>query len=202
MAEFTQLKTNYKDDILAQSNTKRKYEQISNSDGSVSFDDVTDYSQEGDSFSASDINETNGAINKIYSDRILTLDELELVTETGFFVDALAVKEAFSELSEESSANVFTNRFQTGIVMRKGNIKRLRLTNSTVNFRTGTAYELGTLPEEYTPMEQVVKFAVIAGNQNTTILGRLIIAANGEVTFTPYADRLVGEVINIDETYI
>lgn len=86
--------------------------------------------------------------------------------------------------------------------MRHGNTKRLRLTNSTVGFKAGTAYDLGTLPAEYCPMEQLVKFVVIAGNADTVILGRLIISTAGSVTFTPYADRGDGAIINIDETYI
>lgn len=86
--------------------------------------------------------------------------------------------------------------------MRQGNTKRLRLTNSTVGFKAGTAYDLGTLPAEYCPMEKLAKFIVIAGNENATILGRLIISTAGSVTFTPYADRGDETVINIDETYI
>lgn len=93
------LPVNFKDDILAASNPKRKYQQTSNSDGSVSLEDVTSYSQQGSDFGASQINQTNKAINNIYTERILTLDELELVTEPGFFVDAEAVKEAYDELN-------------------------------------------------------------------------------------------------------
>lgn len=51
------LKTDYKDDILDTSvNTKRKYRMTNNPDGTVSFDDETVYTQEGDNFSASDAN--------------------------------------------------------------------------------------------------------------------------------------------------
>ncbi len=61
------LKTDYKDDII-ESGDKRKYSQISNSDGTISFTDETSYSQVGDTFGAKDINETNKAINRINSD--------------------------------------------------------------------------------------------------------------------------------------
>lgn len=105
MAEFTPLPTNYVDDILASSNTRRKYQQTDNSDGTKSFTDVTVYSQEGTNFGANDINKTNDAINKIYSQRILTLDELALVTETGFFVDAQAVAELYGNLSKNNRGN-------------------------------------------------------------------------------------------------
>ena len=92
------LPVDFKDDILAASNPKRKYQQTFNSDGSVSLEDVTVYTQKGSDFGASQANQTNQAINNIYSERILDLDELELVTEPGFFVDALAVKEINSKI--------------------------------------------------------------------------------------------------------
>lgn len=59
------LKTNYKEDVLAASNTKRKYNMITNDDGTVSFEDATEYQQTGDNFGAGDINTTNMAVNNI-----------------------------------------------------------------------------------------------------------------------------------------
>lgn len=59
------LKTNYKEDVLAASNTKRKYNMITNDDGTVSFEDVTEYQQIGDNFGAGDINSTNTMINNM-----------------------------------------------------------------------------------------------------------------------------------------
>ena len=60
------LKTNYVDDVLDTSvNEKRKYRMIQNADGTVSFDDVTTYTQNGDSFGAKDVNDTNTAVNEI-----------------------------------------------------------------------------------------------------------------------------------------
>ena len=62
------LKTNYVDDVLDTSvNVKRKYNMIQNVDGTVSFDDVTTYTQNGDSFGAKDINDTNTAVNELNS---------------------------------------------------------------------------------------------------------------------------------------
>ena len=57
------LKTNYKDDAWV---GKRKYSKTDNSDGTISLDDVTEYTQEGDSFGAADINKTNAEVNKAY----------------------------------------------------------------------------------------------------------------------------------------
>lgn len=68
MADTT-LKTDYKDDVLDTSkNTQRKYQIIQNNDGTVSFVDVTEYSQVGDSFGGTDINATNKAVCELYSD--------------------------------------------------------------------------------------------------------------------------------------
>lgn len=97
------LPVNFKDDILAASNPKRKYRQTTNDDSTVSFEDVTNYSQEGSRFGAKEVNQTNTAINNIYDERILDLDELELVTEPGFFVDAQAAKEAYDALNSNNA---------------------------------------------------------------------------------------------------
>ena len=64
------LKTNYKDDIYE---GNRKYNQVSNSDGTISLVDQTNYTQEGDPFKAEDINATNMAINRLYDVRTGTL---------------------------------------------------------------------------------------------------------------------------------
>jgi len=58
------LRTNYQDDILDTSvNLRRKYLVTENEDGSVSIEDVTEYTQNGDVISAQDINAINSQIN-------------------------------------------------------------------------------------------------------------------------------------------
>lgn len=76
------LKTDYKDDILPESSAKRKYNLETNSDGTVSFNDVTEYQQTGDTFGAADINKTNQIANK--SLQIVSFNEStgELVTKS------------------------------------------------------------------------------------------------------------------------
>ena len=60
------LKTNYKDDILnVNENTERHYQMVNNSDGTVSLNDVTQYTQVGDTFGAKDINATNLAVKQL-----------------------------------------------------------------------------------------------------------------------------------------
>lgn len=76
------LKTNYKDDVLDTSkNEKRKFRMIQNDDGTVSFEDATEYTQQGDAFSAADINATNAKINE--QNRSLTTFETGNINFVG-----------------------------------------------------------------------------------------------------------------------
>lgn len=60
---WTPLRTNYKDLVWT---GKKKYNQISNDDGTISFDDVTEYTNKDDSFyGALDANKVNEGINHI-----------------------------------------------------------------------------------------------------------------------------------------
>lgn len=59
------LKTDYKDYELAPNmGGKKRYRMINNDDGTVSFVDVSEYLEIGDTFKADDINATNNAINE------------------------------------------------------------------------------------------------------------------------------------------
>lgn len=77
------LKTNYVDDVLdTTKNQLRKYQQIQNDDGTVSFVDVTEYKQVGTSFGAKDINDTNAAINDV-NGKLSKMEIIELTVTTG-----------------------------------------------------------------------------------------------------------------------
>ena len=85
------LRTDYRDDVLDTSvNTKRKFNMITNLDGTVSFEDVTKYAQVGDSYGSTDINETNGAVNELLQVRLSGLSFVKL-TQSQY--DALATKD-------------------------------------------------------------------------------------------------------------
>ena len=72
------LKTNYKDDVLDTSkNEKRKYRMIQNEDGTVSFEDVTEYTQIGDTFGAADMNKTNEEVNAL-NEGMLNIDTISV----------------------------------------------------------------------------------------------------------------------------
>lgn len=98
MATYNPLSTNFKDDILADSNDRRKYTQINNSDGTISLQDSTAYKQVGSQYGAKEVNEEREAINNVYANKLVSLDEIDLVTEEGYFVDAKAVKELNSKI--------------------------------------------------------------------------------------------------------
>ena len=111
---YTPLRTDFKDDILDSSNYKRKYKQVVNNDGTFSFQDETTYQQVGSDYGAKEVNEERAAINNIYENKLVALDDVALVTEEGFFVDALAVKELNSNLYEtyiDSSTKSICIRF-------------------------------------------------------------------------------------------
>ena len=97
------LPVNFKDDVLASSmDGKRRYNMITNSDGTVSFEDVTTYSQEGSNFGSAQINNTNGAINTINNNVLDTIEEISANTSGGKFAGALALKNVNNSLTANS----------------------------------------------------------------------------------------------------
>lgn len=95
MAKQT-LPTTFKDDIVSSSmNGRRRYNMIQNDDGTVSFEDVTEYTQTGSNFGAAQINATNGAVNEcIDKDGIIdSLSGIAANSSSGKVAGALAVKE-------------------------------------------------------------------------------------------------------------
>ena len=101
------LKTDYKDDILDTSqNTRRKYQMINNQDGTVSFVDVTEYIQQGDSFGADDVNAITDAINKndgVPVGAVVTFDGSQLPSgfEPYTTAEQTAITEINNKLNEE-----------------------------------------------------------------------------------------------------
>ena len=97
----TVIPTNFQDDELAEEmQGKRRYRQILNTDGTVSFKDETDYDTEGSTFGASRVNEMaqnineSADVNKIIDD----LEDISVVTQNGFIAGAKAVKELNNNL--------------------------------------------------------------------------------------------------------
>lgn len=100
------LPVNFKDDILKENmNGKRRFNMIQNSDGTVSFEDVTEYTQVGSTFGAAQINATNEAVNNA-ADASKIIDDLDTIkanTKAGYIAGALAVKALSSNLSKNIS---------------------------------------------------------------------------------------------------
>lgn len=115
---YTPLSTDFKDQILSEVNTQRKYKQTVNEDGTVSLQDMTAYKQEGSTYSAKDINEERQAINDIYANKVVSLEEASLVTEPGFFCDALVV----NELNKNIACSPSVKRQETLVSFQK-NVK-------------------------------------------------------------------------------
>lgn len=65
------MKTDWKDDIF--SGTARKWNIADNSDGTKTITDATEYTQEGDSFGAKELNEIGEEVNKIQAMKSVTL---------------------------------------------------------------------------------------------------------------------------------
>lgn len=59
------LRTDFKDSVLKNTTENKKYKMTNNSDNTVSFTDVTEYSQEGSPYGAKEVNEEREAINSV-----------------------------------------------------------------------------------------------------------------------------------------
>lgn len=107
-----QLPTNFKDDVLAaQMVGKRRYRVIQNEDGTISLEDVTNYSQIGSNFGAAQTNATNLAVNESF-DKNKVIDSLaDIVANeaTGYAAGALAVRELNGKSIVETGSNANGN---------------------------------------------------------------------------------------------
>lgn len=109
------LKTNYKDDVLDTSkNTRRKYEMTTNSDGTISLEDVTEYTQVGDSFGSKDINETNGKINEVSKNAGEWIGAITIPTQSTSYILENAV------ITESSIIDVYYAENSKGTVQSAG----------------------------------------------------------------------------------
>lgn len=77
--EFNPLSLDFNDEILSDVNTQRKYKQTVNKDGTISLQDMTAYDQEGSSYTAKHIIEERKAINDIYANRVVSLEEASVI---------------------------------------------------------------------------------------------------------------------------
>lgn len=177
---YTPLSTDFKDQILSDVNTQRKYKQTVNEDGTVSLLDMTAYDQQGSSYSAKDINEERKAINDIRADKLVTLDEIELVTEEGYYVDALALKATNKDLIDRLDKDY---QLAYGAWYANGTV--IPLSDSYLNYkdiivRTGWNSQNGGLRDNRISINKngTVLYQVIPVYQATKYLGALVVEFN------------------------
>lgn len=136
-------------------------------------------------------------INDVYSNKLLTLDEIDLVTEEGFFVDALAVKELNSKTQNLNSPinieDFIAKNFNCKII-RYGRLRILHAYNGTDLTAENTV--IYTLKEQDRPIKEC-SFGnwVIKTSSSTYGSVYLKVDTDGTVTITKgsvYRGMLVG----------
>lgn len=119
-----ELPVDFKDDVLqAEMAGKRKYRIIQNEDGTISLEDVTNYSQIGSNFGAAQMNATNLAVNESF-DKNKVIDSLaDIVANeaTGYAAGALAVRELNGNLFFKSGESIdLTGLVLDGYITQSG----------------------------------------------------------------------------------
>lgn len=77
------LRSDFKDSVLKDTTGNKKYKMITNSDNTVSFVDVTEYSQEGSNYGAKEVNEEREAINSVIVPKTKAVGSGCYITEAG-----------------------------------------------------------------------------------------------------------------------
>lgn len=68
------LRTDFKDSVLKDTTGNKKYKMTNNNDNTVSFTDVTKYSQEGSPYGAKEVNEERKVINSVIVPKTRTVE--------------------------------------------------------------------------------------------------------------------------------
>lgn len=184
MAKQT-LPTNFKDDILSSSmGGKRKYRLIDNGDGTVSFEDVTTYTQTGSDFGAGQINATNKAVNES-CDKANVIDSLNDIVANqanGMIAGAKAVAELNGTESAELRNN-FNNLF--GYAERRGKIVSITsvFTSNQWTYQDSDWVTIGTIPVSMRPKRQHNGIAVYGSDQSAVTGLRVTTNGNVQVYF-------------------
>ena len=104
------LRTDFKDSVLKDTTGNKKYKMTNNSDNTVSFTDVTEYSQEGSSYGAKEIIEEREAINSVIVPKTRTVEGSYLtcdVAEAGA-VTWFRISNTTSKLTNGTEYKPFT----------------------------------------------------------------------------------------------
>lgn len=99
--------TNFQDDVLSENmNDRRQYQMINNPNGTVSFIDVTQYDQIGDSFGQARVNNMATAINESV-DKATVIDDIDDIvanTQPNMPAGALAVAQLYGNTTVRYNA--------------------------------------------------------------------------------------------------
>lgn len=190
------LKTDYKDDILnTNQNTARKYKMTTDSNGYVSFEDVSSYSQTGDLFGAKQLNETNAELNKFYQEKVSYLagKNFDTVDEMLEYITSLLEKYAVACLPISiSDANNILAPYSSGFATIKWDtctviIFRYLTGKMYVNGRSKNVEWIGW--KEALTTYDLEKFLPLSGGK---ISGNLEITGSVSVKTTTENTRQVG----------
>lgn len=171
------LPTNLKDDILDSSvNIRRRYRMIENPDGTVEFEDMTEYSQVGDEYGAGLINETNRQVNARVEKAVVVrdLETIGAITQEGFIPDALALKDVNNSLGDISG---FTNEEYSSL----GAFLQYCIDNGylpNVNVQTYYLYNNGVVNTDI--IESLTTYGVAGGSGTSSLdANKISISATG-----------------------
>ena len=167
----TNLKTDYKDYIPPESG--KRYIITTDSQGYSTIQDATEYTQEGDTFGAGDINATNNAVNN------LTAADVGAVSQTVY---QLTPQNGWEVASAASSCYlVVTGKLATLVARLKG-----------INTTISSSSVIFTLPDGIVPQKYIDDVMACSGNfdsnraiQITT--DRKVLAFSGSYTTGPYS---------------
>lgn len=167
----TNLKTDYKDYIPPESG--KRYIITTDSQGYSTIQDATEYTQEGDTFGAGDINATNNAVNN------LTAADVGAVSQTVY---QLTPQNGWEVASAASSCYlVVTGKLATLVARLKG-----------INTTISSSSVIFTLPDGIVPQKYIDDVMACSGNFDSIraiqiSTDRQVLAFSGSYTTGPYS---------------
>lgn len=173
------LRTDYKDDILnAEVNTRRKYQMITNEDGTVSFVDVTEYSQEGDLFGALAVNAIAEAVNQATT----SANDAASVAST-------AQSTADSAVSAASTAQSTANTAKTNAATAQSTANTAKTNASNAQTTANNAYNLAAAKKNIAVVAHTIylnapQYNAAGGTVDIGVSGWTPFAVAGYASFT------------------
>lgn len=137
------MKTDWKDDVFE--GEHRKYNMITNGDGTVSFEDMTTYTQQGDEFGAKQLQEIGEEVNRIQETKSVTLPAANWTGTKAPFVQTVTV-EGITETDKPGQGIIYpencTRAQQKEINRAADYLYDLETGNGTVTFRATVKPEI------------------------------------------------------------